>query len=242
MSGHRFYVGESLAPLNPDDAIELRGRVAHRISTVLRLGRGAGVSVFGSGREFQAIIEAVGPSVHLRLQAELPPIASQTPQLTLYQGLIRPSRFEWVLEKGTELGIGAFVPTRTERTTVRAAEIGAGRRERWERIAIEATEQSGGRHPPSIAGPVRFDEALAKAGPEPVLAWEGLRRPPRAAERARLRDRTGGLSLFVGPEGGFSEAEVATAREAGAVLIGLGPRTLRAETAAIAAATLLLLG
>lgn len=241
MSEYRFYLGDN-QDFREGSEVELDAAAAHRIAHVLRLRAGQPISVFGCGREFRALLLADSPCVRVRLLEELPPLDCAAPHLTLYQGLIRPNRFEWLIEKGTELGVTGFVPVLTERTAVRAVEIGPARLERWRRIGIEATEQSGGRRPPSIATPVSFDRALALAGPALILAWEGSRTPPAPAERVRLRDAASDLSLLIGPEGGFSESEVARARYAGAVLIGLGPRTLRAETAAIVAAALLLLG
>ena len=243
MSGHRFYVGETLTSVAAGDEVEIHGAPAHRMVDVLRLRRGDGVLIFGAGREFEAILLADGQRVRVRLLDELPPHVCASPRLTVCQALIRSNRFEWLIEKGTELGVAAFVPVLTEHTAARVAEIGPARLERWRRIAVEATEQSGGRTPPAVAAPVRFEQALALAAPALVVAWERVRTPPQAAELARLRDAgRPGLSLFIGPEGGFSESEVARAQQAGATLIGLGPRILRAETAAIAAAALLLLG
>jgi 16S rRNA (uracil1498-N3)-methyltransferase len=203
---------------------------------VLRMRPGQRLALFGDGREFECELVKTSRDVQVRLLEELPPEPPR-PRLALYQALIRPNRFEWLIEKVTELGATAIVPIITERGAVRATEIGEARLERWRRIAIEATEQSGRRGVPSIAGPLGFAAALDGAEGRKVLAWEELRdsdapRPDATAPQ---------ISLFVGPEGGWAKAEVERARKAGGVLIGLGPNILRAETAAIVATALLLL-
>lgn len=238
----RFFLADRLAGATSGVEIAIEGQTAHRIRHVLRLQPGEHVILVGSGRAFEGRLEDTDGRVRIRLERELS-AGQMQPPLTLYQGLIRLNRFEWLIEKGTELGVTAFVPMLTERTTVRATEIGAARLARWRRIAAQALEQSRGYAPPEIRSPLSFSQALAEAGKGCVLAWEGLGETPPLATLGELRDRAeSGLSLFVGPEGGFSEAEIEQARSAGATLIGLGPRTLRAETAAIVGSALLLLG
>lgn len=238
----RFFLTDRLAGATTGLEIAIEGDTAHRITHVLRLQPGEHVILAGSGRAFEGRLEDTDGCVRVRLERELS-AGQMQPALTLYQGLIRLNRFEWLIEKGTELGVSAFVPMLTERTAVRAAEIGAARLVRWRRIAAQAMEQSRGFAPPEIHPPISISQALAEAGEGCILAWEGLNETPSLAALGELRDRAeSGLSLFVGPEGGFSETEIEQARSAGATLIGLGPRTLRAETAAIVGSALLLLG
>jgi 16S rRNA (uracil1498-N3)-methyltransferase len=235
MAEHRFYVGDD-AWEEPSGELTLAAGAAQRVAQVLRMRPGQRLALFGDGREFECELVTTGREVRVRLLEELPPEALR-PRLTLYQALIRPNRFEWLIEKVTELGATAIVPIMTERGAVRATEIGESRLERWRRIATEATEQSGRREVPSIFGPLGFAAALKEAEGRKVLAWEDL----RDSGAPRLEVAAPQISLFVGPEGGWTKAEVERARKAGAVLMGLGPNILRAETAAIVATALLLL-
>lgn len=239
MAEHRFYVGEGLATAPCGGEVTLSTEASHRIARVLRLCAGDRIAVFGGGSEFSARILSTSARVRAQLLEPASTRLQPTPALTLYQGLIRPNRFEWLIEKGTELGVRCFVPVLSERCSVRAAEIGSERLQRWQRIATEATEQCGGMQPPLIAPLRPFSEALCRADGTRVVAWEALRNEPISL--AHLRDGRQ-LSLFIGPEGGFSAAEIEQARATGAQLIGLGLHTLRAETAALAATALLLLG
>jgi len=235
MVEHRFYVADAALPA-PGAELSLTGEVAHRITRVLRMRRGEPLALFARGQELECELIEAGSPARVRVLAELPP-EPQRIELNLYQALIRLNRFEWLIEKVTEIGVTAIVPIITERATVRANEVGATRLERWRRIAIEASEQSGRRSVPSIATPVSYAAALSSATGCKVFAWEGLRRPAGT----RIQPDPRGLSLFIGPEGGWSDEEVERARAAGAAFMALGRNTLRSETAAIAAATLLLL-
>jgi 16S rRNA (uracil1498-N3)-methyltransferase len=243
VTNQRYYLGADLAGAVIGSEIRLPDGIARRLTQVLRLPAGGQITVFGEGREFLGALQRQGARGWVRLTQELPAPADHAARLTLYQGMIRPSRFEWLIEKGTELGIAAFIPVITEHTNVRAEAIGPVRLERWRRIAIEATEQSLGRVPPAVGTPLPLAEAFQRAEGRLILASEGLRGQGDASELRGMRTQSGGcFALFIGPEGGFSDAEVARAQAAGARCIGLGPRVLRAETAAIVASALLLLG
>jgi 16S rRNA (uracil1498-N3)-methyltransferase len=235
MAEHRFYAGPD-TPLHAGSETTLAGEQAHRIARVLRMQPGARLALFSEEREFECELVSLQPRVCVRLLEEVP---AQSPQreLVLYQALIRPNRFEWLIEKLTELGVSAIVPLLSERTTVRPSEIGATRLERWRRIAVEAAEQCGRRRVPTIEAPVSFTAALTQARGCIVFAWEGM----RGGETPAADNEGGPIALFVGPEGGWSAAEADHARAAGARFAGLGPNLLRAETAAIVAAALLLL-
>jgi len=240
MAAHRFYVGEGgLAGLAEGAEIALSGEIAHRMGHVLRMRSGENVRLFADGREFETELVRVGETVRGRLLGELAPEPARV-RLTLYQALIRPNRFEWLIEKGTEVGVTRFVPLLTEHTSRPDGMIGATRFERWARIAVEASEQCGRRLPPFISKPLEYRKSLAQASGVRVFTWEGLRSGTGGDELKRA-DGIVDYSLFVGPEGGWSADEVEAARAVGVVFLGLGPTLLRAETAAIAAAALLLL-
>lgn len=237
MAEHRFYLGQgTLGSATAGDILELEPEIAHRISRVLRLGNREQIRLFGEGREFEGELVESGSRPRVRLIEELPREPGSIP-LTLYQALIRPNRFEWLIEKVTELGATNVVPIVSDHTAVRAGEIGEERLRRWRRIAVEATEQCGRREPPVLKSPLAFADALEQAQGQRIFAWEGLRaeQQPQSHFEAEAVE----ISLFIGPEGGWSQREVDLARSCGARFLRLGPSILRAETAAIASCALL---
>ena len=230
---HRFFVDPGCIR---DGRAIMDGAVARQASQVLRLRAGESVALMdGSGMEWVVLLSSVSPS---RLEGS---VVSETflsgepgVSVTLYQGTLKGEKFEMVLQKGTELGISAFVPVVCRRSISRAAGGRADSRlRRWQSIVREAAEQSGRTRIPVVEAPVSLTDALESARGVTLIAWEreqetGL----REALSARLeRARVEGLGLLVGPEGGFDPAEVEQAIDAGAVPVSLGRRTLRSETA-----------
>jgi len=176
------------------------------------------------------------------------PRTEPSARLVLYQALPKRRRFDWILQKGTELGVSTFVPILTERCVGGRGERGDDHRlARWRRIVSEAAEQSGRAHLPRVLQVTPFAEAceappsdalalMASVGGEAVPLSEALRSledaaQPREDAAPHLRE----VRLYVGPEGGFAPREVALAREAGIVPVSLGPRILRTETAGLVA-------
>lgn len=209
------------------DPLVVEGEEAHHLSRVLRLRVGERFVAFdGSGAEVVAEVLATGATVQARVLETRHPAVEAPDEVTLYLALVKGERFDWAVEKATELGVARIVPLETERTEVR--DPGEARRRRWQRLAASAAAQSGRTRVPEVAAPQGLAEALA-AAPRPavLLAPGGGAFPDRAA------------SVFIGPEGGFSEAELQAAE--GVRIAGLGPRILRVETAALAALSLLLL-
>jgi 16S rRNA (uracil1498-N3)-methyltransferase len=139
--------------------------------------------------------------------------------------IIQLEKFELVLQKATELGVRTIIPMVTERVELRPERY-TGKAERWERIVLEAVKQSGRSIAPSIEPPTAFASVLARSGPK-IFFDAGT--PPAPL------DRITEATLLVGPEGGWSDEELQLARERQCVFQRLGPRRLRAETAAIAA-------
>ena len=248
-----------------DKKFHLTGPEAYHITKVLRYQPGQTLVLFdGQGGRFAAVIRTLEPdgSVTGVLTETLHQSAERQPaQIRLHQGLLKSNHWDWVLEKGTELGVSAFVPVTTPRTVVllHEAERIKAKGERWARVVMAAAKQCGLARLPEVREPVEFRQAIKAAVGEPeaepaagartltLLAWEGLN-GATAGETLRLAlreaDQARGsegivVNLFVGPEGGFTEEEVELAESLGAVVFGLGPRTLRAETAALAAVCLL---
>ena len=233
----------------PPGAIEgvevaLPPELARRLATVLRLKRGDRVVLAdGRGRDCEAEITALtARSGAATVVLERPSPPEPGVELVLYQSLVRPQRFELVLEKGTELGVARFVPLASGRAQVKA-EGGSQRAERWRRIVTEAAEQCGRGRVPAVDPPLAFPEAVRTAPGLLLLPWEEESASGGLGLRSYLRSvkpEPTIVSVFIGPEGGFSAEEAALARDAGCVAISLGPRILRSETAGIVAAALVM--
>ena len=220
---HRIHIPEKAAI---GETIAISGEEFHHSARVVRVREGEEVELF-DGRGFAAAgrvaaIEKDRVMVHVDA-----PIASRelTIDLNLALAIIQLERFELVLQKATELGVRTIIPTVTDRAEVRPERY-RGKAERWERIVFEATKQSGRALVPSVETPTPFRDVIAHNGAKIVFD---------ADIEATAAPAATSLTLFVGPEGGWSEQELALAREHGAAFQRLGPRRLRAETAAIVA-------
>jgi 16S rRNA (uracil1498-N3)-methyltransferase len=220
-------------PVDPDRAVLDAGAVRHLRALHLRRGDGF-VAIVGPGREREGILERLGAhDASCRLGARLAARATDpgAPRI-LAVALADPVRLDLVVEKATELGASEIRPFRAARSQL--ATVPAARLERWRRIARAACEQSGRTVPPSIAPATTFAGLLdATSGPQPTFVFlpESNPRPPEPF-LARARD---GAIVVVGPEGGLTDDEVGALLGRGALRVGLGPRVLRVETAAIAA-------
>jgi 16S rRNA (uracil1498-N3)-methyltransferase len=230
---HRFFVPGAL----DGGVVALPERIAHQATAVLRLRPGDPVVLFdGRGGEWSAELRAAGRDVSARLLERRFPAREPALRIALGQAVLKADRFEWVLQKGTELGVAAFQPLLTRRTVPG----GGGRLERWRRIVVEAAEQCGRCVVPDVAEPARFEDVLSRPAPT-VLLWENEQRQSFPAALAAARAQAAGgetVRLLVGPEGGFDPDEARAALDAGAFPGSLGPRILRSETAALAAASL----
>jgi 16S rRNA (uracil1498-N3)-methyltransferase len=236
---HRFFVAADA--LAPGPAVALRGEVAHQMARVLRLRPGERVILFdGSGREWEARLTEVTPAaVRGEIEAERRNEAEPRLRLTLCQAALKGDHMDYVLQKGTEVGVAAFVPLLTERTVARG--IDEHKLTRWRRIVREAAEQSGRAVVPTVAAARSLPEAVRALADRPaLLLWEA-ERTTSLAEALRLAARPlTELAIIVGPEGGVTAREAGDAIAAGAAPVSLGPRILRAETAGIVAASALL--
>jgi 16S rRNA (uracil1498-N3)-methyltransferase len=211
---------------------------------VLRLRVGDHVLLLdNSGREYEVKLTALSArAAQGVVLASREPAGEPNVQLVLYQALIKGQRFDWVLEKGTELGVAAFVPILSSRSQVRPSSASLARLERWRRVIVEAAEQSGRCRLPEVSLPLPFEEACAAAVGLRILPWEGERDVSLGDLLAAQQQAVAVVSLFIGPEGGFPLEEVQLARRQGVRTVSLGRRILRAETAAIVAAALVLHG
>jgi 16S rRNA (uracil1498-N3)-methyltransferase len=218
--------------------VVLQGEPHKYLTRVLRLGRGDPVTIFdGQGQEVVARIEEVSArATTLSLGARLAAVRAPTAPVTLIQAVSKGERMELVAQKATELGVAAIVPVFTTRTVVQPG--GEGRVRRWRTIAQEAARQCGRADVPTIADPLPLAAALGTdlpVGARKLLLWEESTGAPL---RRALAGNEPAVCLLVGAEGGFTADEAATARTAGFEAVGLGPRILRTETAALVALAL----
>jgi 16S rRNA (uracil1498-N3)-methyltransferase len=217
------------------------------LARVLRKKTGDEVRLFdGVDRSYRGVLDLVTPErVSGRILAE--GVEGQAPYfLRLFQSVPKGDRFEWIIEKATELGVSEIVPLQTLRSVVRvSAERSAAKRVRWEKIVRAAAAQCGRADVPALSLPQDFDAALDRIKTDEVflLAWEGEETKTLKSALSSLKDsgrRPVPVNVMIGPEGGFDPAEVERARGRGAELVSLGPRILRTETAGIFLASSLL--
>ena len=224
---NRFHLD---AAYEPGTTLELTGSEFHHAVKVARLKIGEPIELFdGRGNAAAATVRSISGDRAGVLVDSLPVPSRETSfRLVLAMSLIHLDRFELVLQKSTELGVHGIVPLIADRSEIRLERI-RGRADRWSKIVLEAVKQSGRSRLPELSEARSPVEVLKGEGP--FVLFEG--EEPSAGE---LQSGSG-ATLLIGPEGGWSEREIAIARERGAVFRSLGPRRLRAETAAIAALT-----
>ena len=220
--------------LAPDDA--------RKLATVLRKRSGDRVQIVDSGgMAYAATLQVDGRSVAAVLDERL---TRESPEssvaITLAQAVPKGAKMDLIVEKSTELGVAAIVPLRSARVV--GEQTGAGKVERWRRIARSAAQQSGRVRVPEVAGVQHWDALLAT-----FARYDRVYIPWELADPAPLRDTfehdardARSVLIVIGPEGGFAADEVERARAAGAVPISLGRRILRTETAPIVVVSALL--
>jgi 16S rRNA (uracil1498-N3)-methyltransferase len=290
---YRFFVDADA--LHGREAVIEDAELAHQLGAVLRLRPGERVLLLdNSGWQYVVALDTlVGDRITGTVERKELAGGEPRTKLTLYVALLRPERFEWVLQKGTELGVSAFVPVICERSTIADAdELSERKLDRWRRIVREAAEQSRRGKLPRLAPALFFPAACEQAARrgQALLLWEGAGAPPlrkvlrdaareqgdTQTQRYEARDGSHGsqsratrgkrqesrtiassisgpqspvaaspglpfsVALFSGPEGGFSAGEFETASRYGIISVTLGPRTLRAETAPLVAASAIL--
>ncbi len=244
---HRFFLTDipAHATLQAGTSLALPEKTAHQVRDVLHLTVGEQLILLdNSGDECVcAITKSERKLVALEVLERRAGKAESRVRLTLCQGLLKSARFEWILEKGTELGVTTFAPVLCRRSMAGLEEAGPAKQQRWQRIIQEATEQCGRARLP-VLQPIRpLMHALADLPPYAIalIPWEeeqgrSLRAALREAQAAQT-EKNGPLDVFVfiGPEGGLLADEIKLAQRHGVQAVTLGSRILRAETAALAA-------
>jgi len=237
---HRFFVPPEWLGT---ETITLTGSLAHQIIHVLRLRPGEHVILLDNdGWEYDVELQAVqqrevtGAIVHKRLGAREP-----STKVTLYQSILKGDHFGYVLQKGTEVGVSAFVPVLSERCIVGDVNAAAAKVSRWQRIILEAAEQSGRSTCPVLKPALLFSQACQAAAGKgwSIIPWEG-EKATRLADLLADHPYPMAINIFIGPEGGFSNDEIHLASGYGITPVSLGPRILRAETAGVVTTALIL--
>jgi 16S rRNA (uracil1498-N3)-methyltransferase len=231
----RIYVD---ADLSAGGGIDLPAAAAHHLVRVLRMHEGDPVVLFnGRGGEYAGRISETQNAQVKIAGLEFSPIERESPlQLTLAQGISRGERMDYTLQKAVELGIAEIVPIWMERSTVKSDAVRDAKRGlHWRGIVISACEQCGRNRVPVVHNSMNLLDCFAKPG-------HGLKLLLHGGESSGLRGLGGEgiatdstITLLAGPEGGFAPAEIEAAIAAGFRPVRLGPRTLRTETAALAA-------
>jgi len=240
---HRFFVE---TPLHVGAEVRLDA-LAHQLGAVLRLKPGAAIVLInGDGCEFLAQLTAISAHraaahVHDMRRTDADPHI----ELTLYMATLKQDKFDWVLQKATELGVARIVPVISQRSVVRPVAALASKRARWLAIAREATEQCGRTRPPIVADAIEAHAVNLPAGVHGFLAWEdaGASTPSLGDAVAAVTESAAAgqpLALLIGPEGGLLAEEVQRFIADGWQMVSLGKRILRAETAAIAAVAIIM--
>src|SRR5262245_44412662 len=244
MTRRRFYA-------NPGDIklahqqVKLTSDEARHLREVLRLKPGDRVYVFdGEGKEFVcAVRTATREFSDLEILEEVEPARPESPlKLSLAVALLKGEKFDLAVQKATELGVRQIIPLVTRHSDIRLRDEGDALKRvmRWQRIAFEAAKQSGRAFVPQVTPPLTLANLLADPlAPESLQVIFSERNGESLAMATAAVSDVRSVTAMVGSEGGWSDEEIEMAREAGARIVTLGGRVLRAETAAIAVTALL---
>ena len=259
---HRFFVpAEWLAGGN----VTVSGPLVHQIRKVLRLRAGEHVMFLdNSGWEAEAeLTNLADESVHAVVRRKTLGMGEPRTKITLYQSLLKGDHVAQVFEQCTQIGVVEFVPIVTERCIIGDVDQSSERAKRWQRIITESAEQSHRSKLPVLRSAVLFSNGLEAVGNRGLsfIPWEeertttlhsvlassvpaapppDPRRPKGRQDAAPAPRRPFSINVFVGPEGGFTAGEIAVARHYGAIPVTLGARILRADTAGLVAASIIL--
>jgi len=238
---HRFFL-----PINAfqDDTVDFTPDISRQINRVLRLQPPEKViALDNSGWQYLLELTDVRPELVRGKILEKSTAGGEAPVvLNMCLCLAQREKFEWMLQKCTEVGAASFTPVISSRSLVQDQKNLENKRDRWQRILQEAAEQSRRGRIPSLNQPLDYSEVIRQASSAnhmKILAWE-------AEKSLRLQDALMGLStgaeisLLIGPEGGISADEAEMAAGNDWKLVSLGPRILRMETAAVVAAALVI--
>ena len=214
--------------------LTIEGQDARHIACSLRMVEGDALTVCnGNGTDFECVLTAVSPEqVTLSVTATHDTRSEPTLAITLYQGLPKGDKLEWIIQKAVELGVVRIVPVVCARSIAKPSERDRKKAARWQKIADEAAGQSGRGILPQVEAPISFKEAAARMANTTTVVFYECGGTPLTDIAPTLTKET---AIFIGPEGGIAPDEIQTLTQNGATLATLGPRILRCETAPIAA-------
>lgn len=216
------------------DLVDLSPADSKHLSGVLRSQKGERLIFFNGSDRFIGEVLSTGPrNVTIRLIDQIPaPVLKG--DVTLCQAILKKDKMEWVVQKAVELGAARLIPFSSERTI--SKEVGQSKIDRWRKIDDEALKQCGRVTPMTIDPPTSFSKLVQAADKDSLLILFHSETAGFSESRFSPLSK---ICCLIGPEGGFSEKEVEMARQAGCAIRSLGPLTLRSETAAVAALTLI---
>ncbi len=235
---HRFFIPPEDIH---DDAIEFTGKSAQQIARVLRLKEGeVCVALDNLGSEVTCKLERVSLSTCLASVIEKRKADEPRTRLMMLLCLTQREKFEWILQKCTEIGAASFLPVISQRSLVQKKTDTLAKYERWQMILKEAAEQSGRGLIPQLLPPTHLNEAVMSPRNDyslRLIPWEDEQQTGIKAVLGQGKPVN--VAVLIGPEGGFSSEEVQMATEAGFQRVTLGRRILRMETAAVVSAALI---
>ena len=236
---NRFFISPNCFDIT---FVKFDDNTSHQIHKVLRLKSGDKViALDGSGMEYTVELNQISNNQCVgKILSRQDSNAEPRVKLTLLVGLTQRDKFEWVLQKCTEIGATAFTPVITSRSLVQDIRSAEQKISRWQSILKEAAEQSGRGVIPILNPPVLYLQALEQLRGQELgmIAYEGENKEPLKKAIKKFSGKN--LGLMIGPEGGLSMEEVQRAKQSGLITVSLGPRILRMETAAVVATALIL--
>ena len=235
---HRFFIPPEWID---NDRIIFHDDIARQMKTVLRIKAGEKVEALDNkGNEYLVEIEVSKEAIEGKILGKKKNGREPSIHLTLLFTLAQREKVEWILQKGTEIGVSRFVPLVTERSLVRQAESVESKIERWKSILKEAAEQSGRGLIPELEKPVSYSRGLdcIKELDLGLIAWE--QEKEKGLKEILLEKQFYKIGVLIGPEGGFTDEEQKQAIALSWKSISLGRRILRMETAALVASALII--
>ena len=223
--------------------VMIKGSEAHHIRNVLRFKTGDSIMLFdGAGFEYEAvIINMSARKVEVEIRRKRKATLNYGVQITVAQAFLKEKKMDDLVRKLCELGVARWIPFFSQRSIARPDKRRlAGRTQRWRRIATEALKQCRRIDTPEIGEALSFESVLdfSKSCDLKILFWENETNPLSQNFGSERQPAIEKILVMLGPEGGFTKHEVERAENCGFVVAGLGPRILRAETATLAACTL----